>query len=159
MQARRKAQAVLKKLNIWKVPVSVTEICQALGIEIRYDNRIKDADSCYLHDPKRNRTIIILDDDLPIEQQRINAAHEVGHTVLEHDQKVMRAPGQVRRVKDLRCENEADIFASELLVPDFYLRRYCPDNPFMQIFTSKLYNYPASQNIDGLDTPDGERWG
>ena len=105
---------VLIKQNVTKLPISVTEICKKLRIEIKY----------YI--PKDNNSgismiigeqpFIFVNQNKSIEHRRFTAAHELGHILLGHVGKYQFANNNLQN-NDIPIERAADEFAIDLLAP------------------------------------------
>ena len=109
---------VLIKQNVTQLPISVTEICKKLRIEIKY----------YI--PKDNNSgismiigeqpFIFVNQNKSIERRRFTAAHELGHILLGHVGKYRFANNNLQN-NDIPIERAADEFAINLLAPDCVL--------------------------------------
>ena len=128
MTARTQAQNLLRDLDIQEIPVSMTKICRSCGIRLMYASRFV-INSCYMTDPYNGEVLIIVNEDLPLVQQRFNVAHELGHIVLKHHHRVWLEPGKIWYMRSPIFEEEADAFASELLMPDSLLNSMCRLTP------------------------------
>ena len=63
--------------------------------------------------------VIVINSDLPEEMQRVVCAHELGHSILHKDLAMANAVSDLTLFdKTARPEFEANLFASELLIPD-----------------------------------------
>ena len=60
-----------------------------------------------VHSIKKNRTVVLYDDKLSIEEKYFTFAHEIGHHVMQHLTE--------RNNKRTAAEIEADVFASVLM--------------------------------------------
>ena len=116
--------SLLRDIGVTKLPINMTHVCGCLGIEIRYDSRLKEIDSYYLSSSHNHGTLIVVNDNKPLSRQRFSAGHELGHIVREHDQRVLSRRGMLRYIREPQYEREANVFASELLMPEFLLRQY-----------------------------------
>jgi Zn-dependent peptidase ImmA (M78 family) len=96
------------------------QLCKDMGISVLYKDMGKDADSCkgfFL--PQSRIRCIVINNNLSYELQRVICSHELGHAVLH------RNIAGVRDFHDFNMfnlnserENEANIFAAELLLKD-----------------------------------------
>lgn len=100
--------------QISELPVSVSKICQHMGIPIKLYHS-DDENSGYSILTKTGPVIFIKALEPP-SRQRFTAAHELGHILLDHMGRhtlVNREPSDT----DNPIEREANIFASRLLAP------------------------------------------
>ena len=95
------------------------ELCDALGINVFYYDLPECVNGFFFKCMKNY--IIIINDNLPFEQQRVTAAHELGHIILHGKTNSF----QLTECTDIRIEkleNEADYFASCLLIDEQQIR-------------------------------------
>lgn len=100
--------------HIAELPVSVTKLCQNLGIDMYYytPNDDNDGSSTIIN----GVPTIFVRKNILAERQRFTAAHELGHILLGHVGKyelVNREPSS----EDNPVEQAANVFASRLLAP------------------------------------------
>lgn len=97
------------------------KLCDALGINVRY-MQLKTIKGFFFYQ-SRIRTIV-LNSELPEEIVRILCAHELGHACLHAEMLVnMRTINEYEPFNAKSSfEYEANIFASELLVPDHSIK-------------------------------------
>ena len=67
--------------------------------------------------------IILVNKDQPLGQKRFNIAHEIGHLALNHKGIIMQSSSHPLKQNKSKKEKEADVFASELLIPSTCLKR------------------------------------
>ncbi len=72
-----------------------------------------------------HRAAIYFNDRRPIPRQRFSIAHEYGHFLLHHH--LLADADDETPPSDRRVEEEADLFASSLLVPLWLLDTHCPE--------------------------------
>jgi len=128
--ARDVARAWLKKHGVTAPPTPVEALVKAEGLEIRRRPWGRDGTVSGLL--LRERGLIVLNGDQPPQRQRFSLAHELGHFALHHH----LLKGQLQSIDidhppdgldahgDKVLEREADIFASELLIPREFLLRF-----------------------------------
>lgn len=118
--ARLRARQLLEELKIEGPPVDVTAIARSCGLEVEYVARERGFDGQLL----KARRVIEVQRGAHPHRQRFTIAHEIGHDVLGHDP--VFCVFDDRSSEDPRKFNEkqAQIFASELLMPEPWLRRY-----------------------------------
>ncbi len=113
-KSRNLSWEVIINENINSLPVSVTKLCDNMGIAVRYYNSPDDNDGyCHI---ANGQPFIFVNKNMPIPRQRFTAAHELGHILLGHVGKyklVNREPS----LNDNPIEQQANIFASRLLAP------------------------------------------
>lgn len=95
-------------------------LCQALGISLLYSpmgSSPKDCKGFYLYHSRKQ--VIVLNDDLPCEIQRIILAHELGHSILHRKASGLQSFHDFVLFDETTLyEYEANIFAADLLLED-----------------------------------------
>ena len=128
---RKMARKVIKDYNIKSVPVDIKIIIEGLGLKY-----------VELDDPEyidgvvmkiKGKFVFVLNKAKPLNRQRFTIAHELGHIFLKHELRDFYDPESARE-EELQDETignkkpakeiEADIFASELLVPYDFLKQH-----------------------------------
>lgn len=128
-QARDAAWRILLKCKADRLPISVSAVCNAIGIHAHTYTRARGALKRINLDAATQETDgfcinmngeyhIFYDDTLPIPRQRFTIAHEIGHVVLGH----IPDGSRTRRNReicahDLPEETQANQFAARLLAP------------------------------------------
>ncbi len=121
MQPRIEARKLLQNLNIRNLPVNMTGVCNALGIDIFYDSMVG-LDGYFIQNQEKRKYLIIVGDSVGLCRQRFSIAHELGHIRLHHGRVGFSVAGKVTRSPQL--EANANMFASELLMPKIFLQRF-----------------------------------
>lgn len=131
---RQMARKVIKDYKIKSAPVNIKIIVQGIGLKYVELDDPEYIDGVVM---KIKETLVfILNKAKPLNRQRFTIAHELGHYFLKHDIRDFYDPESVRgeEFQDECIENkkspkeiEADIFASELLVPYELLKQYKND--------------------------------
>ena len=94
-------------------------LCSLLGIPVCFSPMGKGKDSIKGFFVKSNRIkVITVNSDLPYMIQRIITAHELGHAMLHADSGMHAFHELALFDESSRCEKEANLFASELLISD-----------------------------------------
>lgn len=101
------------------LPIDVEKIAEHLGIDVRYSAYDGDLSGMLYQDEKQK--VIGINALHPNNRQRFTIAHEIGHYIL-HDKKEVHIDGQMKiyfrgPTGEQKEENEANIFAGELLMP------------------------------------------
>ncbi len=113
-KSRDLAWRILLNEGIAELPVKVGQLCQQMGISLRYYSPSDDNDGIStIIDGQA--TILVSDRSHPM-RQRFTATQELGHILLGHVGKyqlVNREPSS----SDNPIEQEANVFASRLLAP------------------------------------------
>jgi Zn-dependent peptidase ImmA (M78 family) len=112
--SRDMAWRILLDCRVKELPVSVTEICRMLGIQIKLYKPQDDNDGMSLI--LNEVPMILVGSNSSGGRQRFTAAHEMGHILLGHVGKyelVSREPSP----SDSPIEQAANVFASRLLAP------------------------------------------
>lgn len=117
---RQRARALLQQLRITQLPVDVEGVAQACGLVVEYVARGKGFNGRLL----RKRMVIEVEQSIHPHRQRFTISHEIGHYVLGHSSVFCasddRSTSDPRRIN----EYEANVFASELLMPDAWVREH-----------------------------------
>ena len=114
------------------------ELCEALGIRIKY-SALTDALDGYFFCQSRIKTVV-LNSSLKEEDMRIICAHELGHACLHSETlTAMRIIGS-NGLFNARstAEYEANLFASELLIPDTKTKKLLSGGVSVYEFASEL---------------------
>jgi Zn-dependent peptidase ImmA (M78 family) len=94
-------------------------LCSLLGIPVCFSAMGKGKDAIKGFIIKSNRIkAITVNSDLPYMLQRIIVAHELGHAMLHADSGMHAFHELALFDESSRCEKEANLFASELLISD-----------------------------------------
>jgi hypothetical protein len=101
--ARAAASRLLEEHWTGEMPVDVDRIATAVGLVVRRGG--------FAHQGLLKESVIEVPEDEASTAQRFAIAHEIGHYVLRH------------KVSEDKIEPEANVFASELLIPRKRLRR------------------------------------
>jgi Zn-dependent peptidase ImmA (M78 family) len=117
VQTEAKATMLLDSVGVQDLPVSLTELCAKLNIEIQYDE-LEALDGYFIRCPE-GKVLIVVNDRVSLKRQRFSVAHEIGHAELRHGI-LGFSGGKVYRAK--RLEFEANCFARELLMPKALLQ-------------------------------------
>ncbi len=104
-------------------------IANALGIRVVHRSYSVDTKGYYLN--AQGRQFIVINSNLPSDEQIVIAAHELGHACLHFDLDISFIQEHTLFPVG-RYEREANIFASELLISAQMLERY-PDYNVEQI--------------------------
>lgn len=127
--AKDKAKQVLKKYGIKDVPTDLQIICKEIGLEYVELNDPEELDGAIIE--INGMRVAMLNKAKSFIRGRFTLAHELGHIFLEHgkrdfyDAEVAREYGEdIPENKKPAKEQEADAFASELLIPTEQLKRY-----------------------------------
>ncbi|MEO6728887.1 MAG: ImmA/IrrE family metallo-endopeptidase [Candidatus Dojkabacteria bacterium] len=104
-------------------PVDVHKVAELLGIKIQTGDISKEGVSAIFQ--KKENRIIIQRSDLAT-RQNFSIAHEIGHFVLhkDKDEDVFYREDATNLDKETQKEEqEANVFAAALLMPEFFVRR------------------------------------
>lgn len=128
--AKAAAVKLIKELGL-SPPIDLHKVAKALGAEIYYklmpagcDGWIVELNPYRAKDFTTVKYIIMVNSSRLIVRQRFTIAHEIGHIVLQHHErksKLLYKHSKITAEDDYKFEREADIFASELLIPTSHL--------------------------------------
>jgi len=125
-QIRSLARRILKENeDIFTIPVNILAICKRYARIEEYE--VPGVNGLTIKPKNSGKPIIIISPHSSPLRQRFTLAHELGHLILKHNsngrsllQLFMRTPDPLLQ----RFDREADIFASEILLPLPHFRNY-----------------------------------
>ena len=134
---RSKACGLLREFRIKKAPVDIVFVALGLGFEVIYAE-LDDSMGGHLNIEGGKKNIII-NKTHPLTKQRFSISHEIGHFVNGHFLKSNYSMDTSFDYKNPQHqqEKEADLFASEILMPKHFLTRDAFSNTRDNL--SKLY--------------------
>ena len=146
---RSRVDSLLAQNRVRSAPVPVTEIADALGVEVRLESAADELSGFLYRDRKRNLAIIGVNADHHPNRQSFTTAHELGHFLLhEFDEihvdrqfKVWLRSEASSQGTDLE-EKEANLFAAELLMPAQFIQ-----NDVEEIGTLDVVDEEILQNL------------
>ena len=121
--ARQVAREFLLRNGIVMPPVDAEALVRSLAEVVVFEH--PEWDGFTVYDVQRGLHVVHINVALAVDgRRRFTWAHELGHIVLGHlrDYDCNRLPAQFLRVLD----READIFASELLMPRCWIDKFVP---------------------------------
>lgn len=128
IDVEKRANDILKKLNIREAPIPVEEIADKLDIEVRYEPFEGDLSGLLYRDGEQ--VIIGVNSMQPPNRQRFTIAHELGHYLLHEGNSSMFIDKSYRiNFRDTKSsffnreEMEANAFAAALLMPEKLIKR------------------------------------
>lgn len=117
---RRIAHSVFDKHWDKQFPINAKKIAEGVGLHVVYTNNESLSDkSGYLN--RTNNTIFVNSKDSDI-RQRFTICHEIGHFVLGHEGCQYRQASNSYPNAETTFEEEANVFAVELVMPDIVVR-------------------------------------
>lgn len=120
--AKSESIRVWKDLCGEKIPVVLNDIVTQLGIKVKAMEL--NSASGYSQIDSEGFSMIIYNSKEPRLRQRFSVAHELAHIILEH----ITIDGDTKQHSHNSQEKEANLFAGELLVPSFDLRKFMKDS-------------------------------
>ena len=129
--ARKMARKVLKDYKLNQVPTDLKKLVEGLGLKFIELNDPEDIDGAILEIEGKPK-MAVLNTTKSITRQRFTLAHELGHIFLNHTKRDVY-DGETSRENEGEFssksskppkETEADIFASELLIPYEQLKKH-----------------------------------
>ena len=131
--AKEMAKKVIKDYNLDTIPIDLDVIFDKRGLKKVEINNPKGIDGAILQISGKG-TIVAINKAKPLNRIRFTLAHELGHIFLNHDKRDIYDGEKSRELVDVSpdelpsCapakETEANIFASELLIPLEQLKKY-----------------------------------
>ena len=128
--AREMARKILKDYSLKSVPTDLKKIFDALGFEYVELDDPEDVDGMIVKVGDKP-SIVVINVKKPLARQRFTLAHELGHLFLNHNERDMYDAETAREQSDYFStynkapkEIEADVFASELLIPFEHIKKY-----------------------------------
>lgn len=117
------------------------QIAEAMGIELLFHPLGEHLKGYFFYHSKVR--IIVINQELPIELQRVVCAHELGHSLL-HKELATQNNFQDFSLFDITAkpEYEANLFAAELLLPDDEVMAHLLDGVSLYAIASELYVPP-----------------
>lgn len=123
---RALARSFLKKNNLYSFPVNLYKAAKAVGAIIIFEKLPPKISGLVIEVNNPEYPYIIgVNISKPFNHKRFTIAHEIGHIVLNHlkKQQIMCEISNSYELKNNKFEREANIFASELLVPTDKLKQ------------------------------------
>ena len=124
------ARQLIKCARITTLPINVLKVAEALGFAI-YKTDLKDgirgamvdSDRAFVDDKKR---VIVVPNEDSLKKIFFTVAHEIGHFCLHcNDQENFYMRETIHKDEQTEAmENEADLFAATLLMPEELFRNY-----------------------------------
>ena len=131
--ARSMAMKILKDYKLSEVPTDLSVLFKGLGLKYIELNDTDDIDGAIM-EIKGKPAIAVLNKAKSLQRQRFTLAHELGHIFLKHTGRDIYDSDEIRENSNKLIsktkppqETEADIFASELLIPYEQLKKYTAD--------------------------------
>lgn len=113
-------------------PVDVEQIARSLGFQIVRIQSVGDELSGLV---TLKHKLVGVNGNHHRRRQRFTIAHELGHIALGHP------PESRCSIREIACFNrEADTFASELLIPTYFLLRYTKSRPYSLLSLARLFD-------------------
>lgn len=107
--------------NDLSCPVDLNNIVKERDI-IMVDKELQNGQAMYIPDQEQKIIIIDKQNQSP-EQLRFNVAHELAHDIMEHNNSILSNPNAKIAGNKSPQDRQADVFASELLIPTPVLKR------------------------------------
>ena len=118
MRPEDAAQIILNGNWDLSLPVNPVDIAQKLGLQVYYGSDMENLAGYF--DQEKNSIYINETDTLS--RQRFSIAHEIGHAVLGHGSSPRRNDVTYSKFTYKKKENEANRFATSLLMPEVAVR-------------------------------------
>jgi Zn-dependent peptidase ImmA (M78 family) len=130
-KAKKLAREVLEANLVTKAPIVAETLVSPYGLNVRHSFFKEEYRNIAGFIDSKNRVIVVNADD-PHRQRNFTIAHELGHYLLGHDlhgEEYTFLPRNHADQKNTCIEQEANYFASHLLVPTFLLQKYLDEYP------------------------------
>lgn len=114
---KNKVKDILNKLDIYEPPIQIEKIANFFSLKIIYYPEFPDSISGTM---AKEEMLIGINSNHHPNRQRFTIAHELGHYILGHDDlKIIDDTFD----KNTDKEKEANKFAAELLIPEYFLKK------------------------------------
>lgn len=130
--AKAAAVKLIKELGL-SPPIDLHNLAEYFGARIHYallpgnfDGWVGELNPDFSKDFTTTRYLILVNSRRLKVRQHYTIAHEIGHIVLKHPEqksKLLYKHSNITAEDDYKFEREADIFASELLIPTSHLSK------------------------------------
>lgn len=115
--ARDLSWKILIHERVCALPVSMSGLCRQMGIEVKYDDKVRLDDGCGgMAMKKGRRYVIIVRRSDPPQRQRFTIAHELGH-ILAGDVGRYKLVNREPSPQDNQIETRANVIGSRILAP------------------------------------------
>lgn len=155
--ARDFSWEILIRERVCALPISTSGLCRQMGIEVKYDDKVRLGDGCGgMALKKGRRYVIVVRRSDPPQRQRFTIAHELGH-ILFGDVGRFKLVNREPSPMDNPIEMRANVFASRILAPACVLwgcgvksaadiEKLCDISPTAAAFRWKRLQYLYVQN-------------
>jgi Zn-dependent peptidase ImmA (M78 family) len=116
-QARKWARMAWKRFHL-KAPVDIGLLVSSLGIDVYYKDLGRKVSGIYVRS-KSGTYFIINQNDSP-NRQRFTLAHEIFHHLQSRGREAAVVSFDLRQECQSKTERACDVFAAELLMPDWW---------------------------------------
>ena len=135
MAIRRKHIRTLvgKLLEVHRIespPIQVADLATALGLRVEYEPAENELSGFLLRDLNCQKAVIGVNKNHPSNRQRFTIAHELGHFLLHEQERLhvdrhfqIQLRDQNSSKGEIKEEKEANLFAAELLMPVWFVRK------------------------------------
>jgi Zn-dependent peptidase ImmA (M78 family) len=134
--AKEMARRAIAKYGLNTIPINLDVIFDKEGYKRVEINKPDGVDGSITHHPGKG-TFVAINKAKPFNRIRFTLAHELGHIFLNHDKRDIYDGEQYREMDDIESEEmpssapgkeiEANVFASELLIPLEQLKKYAKE--------------------------------
>lgn len=122
------ARKLLKDLGINEPPVDLIQVARHLNAEIVMSDELPEEVHGTVVPLKSGKFLILISVFICETRRNFTIAHELAHIVLRHHRiaRVLTSTASISSLKDAenKIERLADAFASELLMPKHWVRKY-----------------------------------
>lgn len=131
-KAKRKALEVLEANLITEPPIIAEKLVKPYGLDVRFSVFKPEYRNIAGFIDSEHKLIVVNAED-SLQQRNFTTAHELGHHLLKHNLQSEEYAFLSRNHADQKntcIEQEANCFATNLLVPTFLLKQYLTEYPF-----------------------------
>lgn len=123
-QIRNIARGIVKNFNLNEPPVDLYYVAEKLNCIIHYVKDFPKTVDGMVLPLASGQHLVLINQYIKSVRKRFTLAHELGHVYLRHYLKYGLYKSRDQQ-KDI-IERQADIFATELLMPKHWIRQYYP---------------------------------
>lgn len=131
------ARKLLAHCNIKTPPVCLSDICEHLNIALA-EHSLGSRDAALMRSPLTDIVLIMVNPKHIRSRQRFSIAHELGHYMLNHQSVAFSGGNGYMQTPEE--ERQANIFASEILMPEHFLLHCWAIGKLNTLYISQIFD-------------------